>query len=569
MKNQEIANIFYAMADILEIKNVAWKPNAYRKAARSIESMSEDIERIYKKEGMNGLKKIPGVGEDIAKKIEEYLLTGKIKKYNELKKSIPIDVEGLMSIEGIGPKTIKILYQKLKVKNLKDLEKAVKSGKLRSLPRFGEKSEENILKSLEFAKKSGGRKPLGYALPIAEEIISNLKTLKEINQIQLCGSTARRKETVGDLDILATTKSPKKVMDIFTSMENVKRIVVKGPTKSTIVYGDIQVDLRVVDSKSFGSAVQYFIGSKEHNIAVRKIAISKGYKLSEYGLFKGNKRVAGAKEETIYKKLGMDWIPYELRENRGEIEAAQKHKLPKLVELKDMRADLQMHTTYSDGANSVYEMGLTSKRNRLKYIAITDHIGLKIANSMTLKAIKKQRKEINAANAKLKNFKILQGAEVDIKLDGTLAASKKMLSELDIVLGAIHVGLKRSKKEQTKRMISAIESGYVNIIAHPTGRIINMRQGYELDWDKIFEAALRNNVALEINAFPTRMDLNDVHARAAKEAGVMLSIGTDSHSKEHLKFLKLGVYTARRAWCEKNNIINTLPLSKLKKKLNI
>ncbi|MCD6575902.1 MAG: DNA polymerase/3'-5' exonuclease PolX [Nanoarchaeota archaeon] len=570
MKNQEIAKIFYAIADMLEVKEVPWKPIAYRKAARSIESMSEDIEKIYKKKGIKGLEEIPGVGKDIAQRIVEYLQTGEIEKYEKLKKSLPVNVEELMSIEGIGPKTIKLLYKKLKIKNLRDLEKAAKAGKLRNLPRFGEKSEENILKSIEFAKRAGERKPLGYALPIAEEIVSKLKKLKEVDKIQICGSTARKKETIGDIDILITTKHPIKVMDFFTSMEGVNRIVAKGPTKSTIVYGSIEVDLRVVDPKNFGSAVQYFVGSKEHNVALRRIAISKGYKLSEYGLFKGNKRVAGEKEEDIYKKLGMDWIPYELRENRGEIEAAQKHKLPKLVEVKDVISDLQMHTKYSDGNNTVEEMALTAKRNGLKYIAITDHIGrLRVANAMTLKDIKKQKKEIEKLNSKFKNFKVLQGAEVDINLDGSLAATRKMLKELDIVLAAIHSGLKRSKKEQTKRIISAIESGYVNIIAHPTGRIINMRQGYELDWDKIFEAALKNNVALEINAYPTRMDLNDIHAKAAMEAGVMLSIGTDSHSKEHLRFLKLGAYTARRAWCEKKNIINTLPLKKLKKKLGI
>jgi DNA polymerase (family 10) len=570
MKNQEIAKIFYAIADMLEVKGVPWKPIAYRKAARSIESMSEDIEKFYKEKGIEGLEKIPGVGKDIAQRIVEYLKTGKIEKYEKLKKSLPVNVEELMSIEGIGPKTIKLLYKKLKVKNLKDLEKAARAGKLRNLPRFGEKSEENILKSIEFAKKSGERKPLGYGLEIAEEIVSKLKKLKEINKIQICGSTARKKETIGDIDILITTKQPTKVMDFFTSMDGVSRIIAKGPTKSTIVYGNIQVDLRVVDPKNFGSAVQYFVGSKEHNVALRRIAISKGYKLSEYGLFKGNKRVAGEKEEDIYKKLGMDWIPYELRENRGEIEAAQKHKLPKLVEIKDVISDLQMHTKYSDGSNTVEEMALANKKKGLKYIAITDHVGrLKVAHAMSLKDIRKQRKEIDKLNSKFKNFKILQGAEVDINLDGSLAATPKMLKELDIVLGAIHSGLKRSKKEQTKRIISAIESGYVNIIAHPTGRIINMRQGYELDWDKVFEAALKNNVALEINAFPTRMDLNDIHARAAMEAGVMLSIGTDSHSVEHLRFLKLGAYIARRAWCEKKHIINTLPLKKLKKKLGI
>ncbi len=570
MKNQEIANIFYSIADILEMKEVEWKPIAYRKAARSIESLSKDIEEIYKQGGQKELEKIPGVGEGIAKKIIEYLNTGKIKEYEKLKKSIPVKVEELMNVEGIGPKKIILFYKKLKIKNLKDLEKAAKSGKIRKLPRMGEKTEENILKAIAFAKRAGKRKILGYALPIANEIVSKLKKLKEVNQIQICGSTVRKKETIGDIDILVTTKNPKKVMDYFTNMEGVERIVAKGPTKSTIVYNSIEVDLRVVNPNSFGSAVQYFVGSKEHNVVLRRIAISKGYKLSEYGLFKGNKKIAGKNEKEIYKRLGLKWIPYELRENRGEIEAAKKNKLPKLVEMEDILSDLQMHTRYSDGNNTVEEMVNACKKRGLKYIAITDHIGqLAVAGAMTSKEVKKQRKEIEKLNSKFKNFKILQGAEVDIKLNGSLAADKKVLKELDIVLAAIHSGLRRGKKEQTKRILSAIESGYVNIIAHPTGRLINTREGYELDWEKIFEAAKKNNVALEINAYPTRLDLNDIHAKAAKEADVMLSIGTDSHSVEHLRFLELGVYVARRAWCEKKNIINTLPLNRFKKKLGI
>lgn len=567
MKNQELAKLLYSIADMLEIKNVKWKPIAYRKAARAIESLSKDIEEIYKEGGIKALEEIPGVGKSIAKKIVEFLKTGKIKKYEKLKESIPINVEELMSIEGLGPKTILLLYKKLKIKNLRDLEKAAKAGKIRNLPRMGEKSEENILKAIAFAKRGGKRKILGYALPIANEIVDKLKKLKEIDKIQICGSTARRKETIGDIDILVTTKNPKKVMDYFTGMDGVDRVVAKGATKSTIIYGTIEVDLRVIDPECFGSAVQYFVGSKEHNVALRRLAISKGYKLSEYGLFKGRKKIVGKDEKEIYKKLGLQWIPYELRENRGEIEAAQENRLPKLVEMKDILCDLQMHTKYSDGSNTIEEMANVCMKNGLKYIAITDHIGqLAVAGAMGPKEVLKQKKEIEKLNSKFKNFRILQGAEVDIKLDGTLTADKKILKQLDIVVAAIHSGLKRSKKEQTKRILSAIESGYVNIIAHPTGRLINAREGYELDWDKIFEAAKKYNVALEINAYPTRLDLNDINARAAKEAGVMLSIGTDAHSVEHLRFLELGVAVARRAWCEKKDIINCLPAKKLLKR---
>jgi len=568
MKNQEIARIFYAIADILEMKEVQWKPNAYRKAARALESLSEDVEKIYKQGGLKALEEIPGVGKSIAEKIVEYLKTGKIKKYEKLKKSVPINVEELMEIEGLGPKKIKLLYKKLKIKNIKDLEKAAKQGKIAKLPRMGEKTQENILKAIAFAKRAGQRKLLGYALPIANEIVDELKKLKEINKIKICGSLARKKETIGDIDILVTTNNPKKVMDYFTSMKNVKDVIAKGETKSTIVYNDIQVDLRVVKPENFGSAIQYFIGSKEHNVHLRKIAISKGYKLSEYGLFKGEKRVAGKTEEEIYKKLGMDWIPPELREDRGEIEAAQKHKLPKLVELKDIRGDLQMHTKYSDGSHTIKQMAETAKNVGHEYIAITDHGGkLAIAHALkTQKEINEQRKEIEKVSKEV-GIKILHGVEVDINLDGTLAMSNNLLKNFDIVLAAIHTGLKRDKKQQTMRIIKAMENEYVDIIAHPTGRIINVREGYELDFEKIFEVAKKTKTFLEINAYPSRLDLNDINIKAAIENGVMLSIGTDSHSKDHLRFIELGVYTARRGWCQKKNIINTLSYKQLIKKL--
>jgi DNA polymerase (family 10) len=564
MINSQIADIFYKIADILEMQNVAWKPTAYRNAARELESLSKDVAEIYKSGGVTALEEIPTIGEALAKKIVQFIETGKIEEYEKLKQSLPMDIEELSKVEGLGPKKILLLYKKLKIKNLKELEAAAKAGKIAKLPRMGEKSEENILKSIVFAKTAGERKPLGYALPIANELVAKLKKLPEIQKIQICGSLARKKETIGDIDILAITKNPQKVMNYFAKLG--ERIVAKGQTKATIVYGNMEADLRAIPPESFGAAVQYFVGSKEHNVALRKIAISKGFKLSEYGLFRGAKRVAGRNEEEIYKMLGLKHMPFELRENRGEIEAAQQNKLPKLVEQKDILSDLQMHTTYSDGANSVKEMGLACQKAGLKYIAITDHIGqLAVAGAMDYKTVKKQRAEINKLNSGLGNFHILQGAEVDIKLDGSLAADKKILKELDIVLAAIHVGLRRNKKEQTERMVKAIESGCIDIISHPTGRLINAREGYELEWEKIFDAARKNNVALEINAYPTRLDLNDVNARAAKEAGVMLSIGTDAHSFEQLKFLELGVYVARRAWCEKQNIINTMNINRLLK----
>jgi len=565
MINQEIARIFYFMADMLEMKNVAWKPIAYRKAARNIESLSEDLAEIYKRGGIKALEEIPGIGVAISGKIEEYIKTGKVQSFEKMKVEMPVKIEELTNIEGLGPKRIMLLYKKLKIRNLRDLEAAIKAGKIRNLPGMGKKSEENIVKAISFAKTSGQRMPLGLALPIAREIVSLLTNQSYIDRVEIAGSTARRKETVGDLDILITSSKPQKAMDFFTKMPAVARVLAKGSTKATIIYNDIQADARVLPPEEFGSALQYFIGSKDHNVALRRIAIKKGYKLSEYGLFKGEKRIAGKDEEEIYSKLGLKWIPPELRENRGEIEAAMQNKLPKLIELKDIRGDLQMHTTWSDGNNSVEEMARECKKLGYNYCCITDHVGqLAVAGAMNKKDILTQRKEIGKLNGKLSNFQIMQGAEVDIKLNGELAADEDILKQYDYVLAAIHQGLSRSKEQQTERMIKAMETGHVDVISHPTGRLINERPGYELDFEKLFKVAKENNVALELNAFPSRMDLNDANARAAKDAGVMLSIGTDAHSINQLKFMELGVFIARRAWCEKKNILNTLSFDKFK-----
>lgn len=568
MTNPELAEIFYMIANILEMKAVEWKPIAYRNAARSIESLSKDVKDIYKKDGIEGLEDIPGVGKHIAEKIEEYIKTGKIKTFQRLKKKMPVKIDELMRVEGLGPKTIMILYKKLKIKNISDLERAAKSGKLSKLPRMGEKTEENILKSIAFAKTTGKRKLLGFALENAREIVKKLKSQNYINKVEVAGSIARRKETIGDIDILITTKNPSKAMDYFTSLPDVKRVIAKGLTKSSVIYNDTEVDIRALDPNQFGSAMQYFIGSKAHNVAVRKIAIKKGYKLSEYGLFKGKKVIAAKEEKEIYKKLGMQWIPPELRENSGEIEAAQQNRLPNLVKLKDIKCDTQMHTTWSDGVNSIEEMAKQCKNLGYSYCIITDHVGqLSIAGAMKKKNVMQQKKEIQKLNSKLKGFRVLQGAEVDIKLNGELAADKNLLKQYDWVLGAIHQGLRRTTDQQTERMIKAMQNKYVNSIAHPTGRLINQRKGYDLNFKKVFAAAKENNVALEINAYPSRLDLNDLNARAAKEAGVLLSIGTDAHAADQLGFMELGVSTARRAWCEKKNIINTLLLKQLLKRI--
>ncbi|MEM7819789.1 MAG: DNA polymerase/3'-5' exonuclease PolX [Candidatus Aenigmatarchaeota archaeon] len=564
MKNQIVAKILYEIADLLELKGVEFKPYAYRRAAQTVESLSKDIEEVYK-EGK--LEDLPGIGKNIAKKISEIIETGSLKYYEDLKKDMPIDFEALLSVEGLGPKKVKTLYKKLKIRNLDDLEKAAKSGKIKNLPGFGEKTEREILENIEFARKSKERMLLGYALPIADEIENRLKRLKEIKKISVAGSLRRMKETIGDLDILIVSTNPSKVMDFFTKMNDVQDILAKGPTKSSIrLKSGLQVDIRVVDEKSFGSALLYFTGSKEHNIALRKIAIEKKMKLSEYGLFKGNIQIAGKTEEEVYKRLGMDFIEPEMRENSGEIDAAMKHSLPKLINYNDIKGDLQIHSKWSDGSNSIEEIALQAKKIGYEYICITDHTGtLKIAHGLDEKKIEKQMKEIESINKKIDGIKILCGAEVNIKADGSLDIKDDILKKLDIVIAAIHSGFKNDKRFMTNRILKAMENRYVDIIAHPTGRMIQKRRAYDIDIEKLFEKSKETNTILEIDSQPDRLDLNDINARAAIEYGCKLVINTDAHNIDHLRFMRLGIATARRAWAQKKDIINTNSLNKLLK----
>ncbi len=562
MKNAEIAKILYEIADLLEIEGVEFKPRAYRKAAQNIESLSIDIEDLYKK---GELEKIPGVGKSIAEKIKEYLETGKIRKLEELRKKIPVDIESLSTVEGLGPRMIKILYEKLGVKNLDDLERVAKERRIRRLKGFGEKIEKKILENIEIARQRQQRFLLGFVLPEANAIVEELKPYVE--KISLAGSIRRRKETIGDVDILAVSNDAEKVMDIFTSMKRVEKVLAKGTTKSSVrLYGGIQVDLRIVEEESFGSALQYFTGSKEHNIEVRKIAIKHGYKLNEYGLFKGEKRIAGRNEEEVYRALGMEWIPPELRENRGEIEAALNGSLPKLVEYKEVKGDLQMHTKWSDGANTIEEMVKEAIKLGHKFIAITDHVGsLKIAGGMDEEDVFEQAKEIEKIREKYDDIYIFHGVEANIMKDGNLDVSSKLLKEVDLVLASVHSAFRMEEKEMTARVIKAIEHEYVDIIAHPTCRIIQKREPIKIDMEKVLQAAKDNGVIMEINAYPDRLDLNDIYTKMAIEMGVKLSIGTDAHSKEHLKFYEYGISVARRGWAEKKDIINTYSIKELNK----
>ena len=568
MKNQLVVQILNEIADMLDMQGVEFKPRAYRRAARTIESLAEPIEQIY---AQGKLEDLPGVGEAIAKKIGEIIETGSLKYRDELKAKTPIDLDGILAVEGVGPKTAGLLFKRLGIKSLDDLERAAKEHKIREIKRLGPKTEENILSSIDLAKSRKVRTLLGDALPVAEEICQHLRTVgkAETVRVEAAGSLRRMKETIGDIDILAASLHSVQLSEAFTGMSGVRKVLEKGETKSSIILeSNLQVDLRIVDEQSFGSALMYFTGSKDHNIALRKLAISKGLKLSEYGLFKGNERVAGRTEEEVYKRLGLDYIPPELREDRGEVEAAINHELPDLIPYNAMQGDLQMHTKWSDGQQTIEEMAKAAQILGYSYIAITDHYStMPIVNGLNEQRLREQMKEIDHINEKLQGIKILKGAEVDIAPDGTLKGEKTVLRELDLVVGSVHGTFKQTKREMTKRLIATMESGLVNIIGHPTSRKINERNPCEIDFDQIFEASKRTGTYLEINSSPHRLDLDDANASLALKAGCKLAIDTDAHDRDELKNIRFGIAMARRGWLRRADVINTLPLEKLSKVL--
>jgi len=593
MINSKIARIFYQISEYLLMKDVAFKPQAYERAARLVESMEEDLEEIYKKGGVKALMEIEGIGQSMAEKIEEFIKTGRIKEYEKLKKECPVDLEALTAIEGIGPKMIKVLYEKLRVKTLKDMEKAAKAHKVQKLPRFGPKVEENILTGIEFAKGAHGRFLLGFILPLVRKIEKRLKDLNFVSEAIAAGSVRRMKETVGDIDILVVSNKPPKVMDFFCAMPEVEKIYAKGVTKSSVRLDlGLDADVRVVPCESFGAALQYFTGNKDHNIVLRKIAQDKKLKLNEYGVFRGKKRmrkagihvhpvrprmsngagsahanekkIAGKTEEEVYKILGLEWMEPELRENTGEIEVAQKGKLPNLVKYGDIKGDLQMHSEWSDGVHSIKEMAETAKELGHKYIAITDHTGeLRIAGGMDERTILKYFAEIDKVDKALKGIRILKGLETNIRKDGTIDISDKVLAKADIVLASVHSNFKMGREEMTKRICKAMENPHVDIISHPTARVIQGRPGYEVDFDELFACAKKTGTVLEINSYPDRLDLSDVNIKRAIEASIKLSIGTDSHSKNQLHNIELGIAQARRGWATRKDIINSMSYNEL------
>jgi len=574
MKNQEIAKLFYDIAAYLEMEGVAFKPQAYEKAAIALEALEEDVADIYKNGGFKTLKEISGVGESIAEKIEEYLKTGRIKYYEEFKKRLPINLDEIIPVEGMGPKRAKILYEKLGIKNLEELEKAAKAHKIAKLFSFGEKSEKNILDAIEFLKREKGRFLLGEILPKVKEFSQKLKSLKEVERIDAVGSIRRMKETIGDVDFLIISKNLEVVMDFFVSLPGVVKIWGKGKTKASVRLREgFDMDIRVLPKKVYGAGLQYFTGSKEHNIVLRKLAIDKGLKLSEYGLFKGSKIIASESEEGIYKALGLEWIPPEIREDQGEIEAALRQAqgkpngLPQLINYNDIKGDLHCHTNWSRKEYpSIIELAKNSQKMGYQYVGIADHTKfLHIENGLDEKKLILRNKAIDKINKRLKGFRILKGCEANILNDGSIDIKDDVLAQLDFVIAGVHSTFKMPKEKMTERMIKAMENPNVDIISHPTGRLIKRRDEYQIDLDKILRVAKETGTILEINSYPERLDLKDTNIKKAKEAGVKMVINTDSHHIDQMRFIEYGVAQARRGWAERSDIINTQSLEKLLK----
>ncbi|MBD3328534.1 DNA polymerase/3'-5' exonuclease PolX [Candidatus Peregrinibacteria bacterium] len=563
MDNKTIAGIFDEIANILEIKGEnRFKILAYSKAARIIEELGQDLADIYKKNPAD-LEKLPGIGKDLAQKIAELINTGSCAYHKQLLKGFPMGLLAMLKIRTMGPKKVKLFYNQLGIDSLPKLRQAAEEGKLQNLPRMGKKSEEEILRALDEIEKYSSRMPLVEALNIAPAIVDYMKKCESVKRVEYAGSARRKKETVGDIDILATGSSADKIIKFFIDYQEVANVIAHGDTKSSVILNTgVQVDLRVVPEKSFGAAFHYFTGSKDHNVALRQRAIDMGMKVNEYGLFKGKKQVAGKTESELYKALGLVYIPPELRENHGEIEAAEKKQLPHLVEMEDIKGDLHLHTNASDGSHPLEKVFKAYKKAGFKYIAITDHSpSVRVAGGMDSDGFKKQWKEIEKHNDE--NFRVLKGTECDILADGSLDLPDSLLKEMDIVIASVHSRFGMDEKEMTERVIKAIKNPLVNILGHPSARLIGQREPIALSFKKVFETAAKNKVALEINSQPSRMDLQDIYCKTAKEMGCVFAINNDMHLLDEMDNLQLGVSIARRGWLGKRDIVNTWSVEKL------
>ncbi len=562
MKNLEVARLLDEIADILDFQGVTFKPEAYRRAARNIGSMSQDLGEVWE-EGR--LASLPGVGKAISEKIAEYLETGSLAYHQRLLEEVPRGVLDIMHIPGVGPKTAKLLHQRLGVASVEELKEAAREGRLEGIKGLGPKKAENILRGIAIRASTKGRKLLGEALPVAEGILDHLSAHAPVHRMSVAGSLRRMQETVGDIDILVTSPDPPQVMATFTSMAEVAEVLLQGETKSSVVLKDgTQTDLRVLDEDSFGSALQYFTGSKDHNIQLRSYAMGRGLKVNEYGVFRGEERLAGATEEEVYAALELPFIEPEMRQARGEIEAAREGRLPHLLTLEDLRGDLHVHTNRTDGHDSLEAMVEAAQARGYDYVGISDHSqSVYIARGMKEEDIRMQMAEIRALRREVRGIRILHGSEVDILEGGELDYPDDVLQDLDYVIAAVHSHFNLPEEKMTERVLTAMANEHVDILAHPTGRKIGEREAVALDMGRVLEAAVDTHTALEINAFPQRLDLNGAHARVAKETGAKLAINTDAHSTLHLDLVKFGLGQARRGWVEPGDVLNALPYEDL------
>lgn len=567
MENTTIARFFEEIADLLDIQGEnPFRVRSYRNAGRLIADLTENIAEIAAAGG--DLTRFPGIGGSLAEKIAEIARTGRLRFLEELKQQLPPGLPALLRIEGLGPKKVKLFYDRLRIENLDQLEAAAREGKLRDLPGMGAKSEEKILRAIAAYRPGAARTRLDVGFTYAESIVGRLQGVPGVKRLVPAGSLRRRRETIGDLDILAICSDGGPLMEAFAGYDGAEAVIARGPTKSSLrLRGGLQVDLRVLDEKSFGAALLYFTGSKDHNIALRRLAQEKGLKVSEYGVFRAGREgepLAGKTEEECYRLLGLDWIPPELRENRGEIEAAAAGKLPDLIELADVRGDLHAHTTATDGKNSIAEMAAGAKAQGYEYLALTDHTrAVRVAGGLSAAEMSRHLRAIEQARDGAKGIALLKGVEVDILADGRLDLPEAVLGACDVVVASVHSRFSLPEKEMTKRIVSALKNPRVNILAHPTGRLLLEREPYAVDIEEVIRAAAGEGVILEINAHPSRLDLNDVHARMARAAGAKIVISTDAHSVAQFPLMRYGVFTARRGWLAKGDVVNTYPLAKL------
>lgn len=557
--NETIATILRELAVLYDLKGVKYKPRAFERAADAISAAGDDVEDIYQENGLEGLEHIPGVGEGIAERIEEYLKTKHIKEYDRMKKILPVDIAGITAIEGIGPKTLKLLYRKLGIKTLRDLEHAARKGELAKVRGIGEKEQANILRALEYQKESKQRKQPGVIWPYLKNLTDRLEQVHGVKQLEMVGSLRRMQETIGDLDLLAIAANPERALHAFVSLPQVKSVYTHGSYKALVrLKNGMDADLWVLPEESYGAALIAWTGDKAHNIHLRTIAKKKGYMLDDYGLFKGDTMVAGKTEESVYKKLGMDWIPPEIRTDSGEIEAAQKYALPDLIGYMDLKGDLQVQTDWTDGQDSILRMAQAAESVGLQYIAITDHTkALAMTGGLDEKRIKKQWAEIDRVQKQVPNVKILKGSECDIMKDGSLDLDDATLAQLDVVGVSVHSHFDLSEKEQTQRVVTAMENPNADIYFHPTARKINARAPIKLDIKAVIAAAKRTKTVLEVDADPNRLDLKDVYIRQAVDAGVHISVDSDAHNTDQYAYLRWGIGQARRGWATKQDVINT------------